>query len=331
MSQIENSTKSKVITFLLNNKALLLLIIMLGCCSLISEHFFSAYNLRNVLRQVASSSVLAFGFTCVLSAGNIDLSVGYMVGMLGIISGLLDTRTNIPFPVVVVIVLFCGAFCGMLNGVIGMAIKMPMFIVTLATGQIYRGICYVISNNTPVTGISDGIKFIGQGYVGVIPFPVVLMLLVGIIVYIILNKSMYGRWAVAMGGNKETARLSGINVTHMTVMVYTILGICCAVASLILTGRAVSAQPTAGTGMEMDAIAAVVIGGTSMAGGKAKVVDTLWGVLLIGALSNVLNMLGMDSNFQFIAKGIMILIAVTLDSAAQKYFNNQLRKAVKAK
>jgi len=322
-------TKNEIANFLLNNKALLLLFMALITCTAISEHFLSLNNIRNVLRQNAASCILGLGFTCILSAGNIDLSVGYMTGMLGVIAALIDTRTSIPFGITVLIVLGAGVFCGFVNGLIGMTIKMPMFIITLATGQFFRGVCYVISNNTPVTGVSDSMKFLGQGYVGVVPVPVILMVISGVAIYIILNKSIVGRWAVAMGGNAEAARISGINISRITIVVYVLLGLCCSLASLILTGRAVSAQPTAGAGMEMDAIAAVVIGGTSMSGGKAKVIGTFFGVMLVGVLNNVLNLLGIDSNYQYMVKAIMIIVAVTLDSCAQKYFDNQLKKAVK--
>ena len=154
------------------------------------------------------------------------------------------------------------------------------------------------------------------------------MLFVMLVVFIILNKTIFGRWAVAMGGNPETARVSGINTFWVTSGVYALMGVCCAVAALVLTGRAGSAQPTAGDGMEMDAIAAVVIGGTAMSGGKAKVGGTFFGVMLIGLLTNVFNLLGMDTNFQYLLKGLLILLAVTIDSAASSYFNNQLRKSV---
>ncbi len=324
----EKRSKDGLITFVLNNKALLLMLIMFLVCSMISPYFMTFSNIRNVLRQISTSCVLAFGYTCIFSSANIDLSVGYYVGLLGVLSALLDTRTSLPFALIVVITVVVGIFCGMLNAAIGLVIKLPMFIVTLSMGQIYKGVCYVISNNSPVSGISESFKFLGQGYIGFIPFPVLVMAVFGLIVYILLNKTIFGRQAIASGGNKVTARLAGININKTTLLVYLISGIGCAVTALMLTGRAASAQVTAGQGMEMDAIAAVVIGGTPMKGGKAKVVGTFFGVLLIGLLSNVLNLLGIDSNYQYILKGVMILIAMTLDKVSETYFNNQLKKAV---
>ena len=310
--------RSSTMRFLIDNKAMLLALLALIAASVISPTFFSFQNLRNVIRQNTTYFVLAFGFTCVLSSGNIDLSVGLMTGMLGIFVGIMDVRMGLPLGVIIVLILLMGAFCGFMNGLIGKLIKMPMFIVTLATGQLYKGICYMISKNTPIINIRAGIKFMAQGYVfKEIPVAILIMLFVMLVVFIILNKTIFGRWAVAMGGNPETARVSGINTFWVTSGVYALMGVCCAVA-----------QPTAGDGMEMDAIAAVVIGGTAMSGGKAKVGGTFFGVMLIGLLTNVFNLLGMDTNFQYLLKGLLILLAVTIDSAASSYFNNQLRKSV---
>ena len=260
--------RSSTMRFLIDNKAMLLALLALIAASVISPTFFSFQNLRNVIRQNTTYFVLAFGFTCVLSSGNIDLSVGLMTGMLGIFVGIMDIRMGLPLGVIIVLILLMGAFCGFMNGLIGKLIKMPMFIVTLATGQLYKGICYMISKNTPIINIRAGIKFMAQGYVfKEIPVAILIMLFVMLVVFIILNKTIFGRWAVAMGGNPETARVSGINTFWVTSGVYALMGVCCAVAALVLTGRAGSAQPTAGDGMEMDAIAAVVIGGTAMRGG----------------------------------------------------------------
>ena len=301
--------RSSTMRFLIDNKAMLLALLALIAASVISPTFFSFQNLRNVIRQNTTYFVLAFGFTCVLSSGNIDLSVGLMTGMLGIFVGIMDVRMGLPLGVIIVLILLMGAFCGFMNGLIGKLIKMPMFIVTLATGQLYKGICYMISKNTPIINIRAGIKFMAQGYVfKEIPVAILIMLFVMLVVFIILNKTIFGRW--------------------VTSGVYALMGVCCAVAALVLTGRAGSAQPTAGDGMEMDAIAAVVIGGTAMSGGKAKVGGTFFGVMLIGLLTNVFNLLGMDTNFQYLLKGLLILLAVTIDSAASSYFNNQLRKSV---
>ncbi len=322
------TNRDKTITFLLNNKALLLLILVFTSCSAISPYFLGMTNLRNVLRQISTSCVLAFGYTCIMSSGNIDLSVGYMAGMIGVVYALLDTETGLPFLAVVLIALALGACCGLISSSIMTGVGLLPFIVTLSLGQVYKGACYVISKNAPISGVSEHVKFLGQGFVWAIPVPVIIMIVIGIITYVLLNKTIFGRNIVAMGGNKETARLAGIDPRKTTMAVYVCGGICVAIAAMMLTGRAASAQVTAGQGMEMDAIAAVVIGGTSMKGGKAKVIGTFFGVCLMGLLANILNLLGVDSNYQYIAKGMMILVAVVLDKVSEMYFNYQLKKAV---
>lgn len=183
--------RSSTMRFLIDNKAMLLALLALIAASVISPTFFSFQNLRNVIRQNTTYFVLAFGFTCVLSSGNIDLSVGLMTGMLGIFVGIMDVRMGLPLGVIIVLILLMGAFCGFMNGLIGKLIKMPMFIVTLATGQLYKGICYMISKNTPIINIRAGIKFMAQGYVfKEIPVAILIMLFVMLVVFIILNKTI---------------------------------------------------------------------------------------------------------------------------------------------
>ena len=321
--------QDKLASFLLENKALLLAIVAFIVCGIISpQYFLTPQNFRNVLRQVSASCVLGAGFTAIMSSGGIDLSVGYLVGLLGVIAGILDVNAGLPFWCVVIITLAIGAAAGVINIFTGVITKVPMFITTLATGQIFRGICFVISHNTPIINVSDGMRFMGQGFIWIIPFPVVIMVITLVVLWFFLTKTVYGRWAVAIGGNAETARLSGINVNRIWAIVYAIVGMCCALTALILNGRAVSAQPSAGSGMEMDAITAVVVGGTSMQGGRAKVFGTFCGVLLVGFLTNILNLVGLDTNYQYILKGAMTITAVTLDTVAQGFFQRQLKKAV---
>lgn len=323
----QNKTlKTKMITFLLNNKSMLLVLIAIIIAACVSPHFLTYQNIRNVLRQNATYCILGFGFTCIMASGNIDLSVGYLTGLLGIIIGFLDTLTNLPLPVIIIIAMVIGAALSFMNAVIGTTTNIQMFIVTLATGQIFKGVCYVISHNSPITGLSEGIRTMAQGYLfGQIPIAVVIMLIFMVGIWIFISKTIYGRWAVALGGNREAARVSGINNFKVTSLVYIISGICCTFAALILAGRSGSAQPTAGDGMEMDCIAAVVIGGTAMSGGKANVTGTFFGVILVGLLTNIFNLLGLDTNLQYVLKGVLILIAVLLDRVSEQYFTKQLK------
>jgi ribose/xylose/arabinose/galactoside ABC-type transport system permease subunit len=317
---------SLALEFFLNNKALIILLVLCACCAIASPSFLSPINIRNVVRQICTSTMIGVGFTCVIASGNLDLSVGYMLGMLGVIIGILS-KTTLPFPVVILLGVLTGAFCGLLNGIIGVRFKLPLFIVTLATGQIFRGVCYLVSNTSPITGLPAAFKKIGQGYVGPIPIPVIIVAAATVIIYIILNRTRFGRYAIATGGNRDAARTSGININGITLGIYILMGCCAAVGAIIMTGRAASAQPAAGAGMEMDAIAAVVIGGTPLVGGKGKVMGTVFGCLIVGVINNALNLSRVDSNWQLVAKGALILIAVLLDVMTETYFQRKLRKA----
>jgi ribose/xylose/arabinose/galactoside ABC-type transport system permease subunit len=318
--------RSFLLDFLLNNKALIILLVLCVGCTFATSSFLNPINIRNVIRQICASTIIGVGFTCVIASGNLDLSVGYMLGMLGVIMGLLS-KTAAPFPLVILAGLGAGALCGFLNGIIGIRFKLPLFIVTLATGQIFRGVCYLISNTSPVTGLPPAFKTLGQGYLGPIPIPVYIVIGATVIIYVILNRTAFGRYAVAAGGNRSAARISGINTDFITVAIYVLMGLCTTIAALIMTGRAASAQPAAGQGMEMDAIAAVVIGGTPLQGGKGKVMGTVFGCLIVGVINNALNLSRVDSNWQLIAKGSLILIAVLLDVITQSYFEQKLKKA----
>jgi ribose/xylose/arabinose/galactoside ABC-type transport system permease subunit len=312
--------------FAMDNKAMVILMALCAVGFIATNGlFFSLTNLTNVVRQICTSAVIGIGFTCVIASGNLDLSVGTMLGMLGVIMALIS-KTALGFWGALAIGVAAGALCGLINGLIGVNLKLPLFIVTLASGQVFKGICYLLSNTSPVSGIPSAFRAVGQGYWGPVPIPIYIMAAVGASVFVLLNMTAFGRRAVATGGNREAARTSGVNVDHTIVLVYVLMGVCTAIAAAIMTGRAASAQPPAGQGMEMDAIAAVVIGGTPLSGGYGKVGGTLLGCLIVGVITNVLNLAGMDSNWQLVAKGLLILFAVGLDVASTLYVNNKMRR-----
>jgi ribose/xylose/arabinose/galactoside ABC-type transport system permease subunit len=326
MNKINGQKKKINLDIILNNKALIILLILCAGCGIASPVFLTPGNLMNVLRQISASAIMGIGFTCIIASGNLDLSVGTMLGMLGVIMALIS-KTGMPFPAVILLCVLVGAFCGYLNGFIGVKFRLPLFIVTLATGQVFKGMCYLLSNTSPISGLPQAFKTVGQGYAGPVPIPILIMLAVGVIIYVLLNKTAFGRYAIATGGNREAACTSGINVQAVTIGVYMVMGICTAIAAMIMTGRAASAQPAAGQGMEMDAIAAVVIGGTSLYGGSGKVVGTVFGCMIVGVINNALNLAGVDSNWQLVAKGMLILLAVMMDVFSANYFNKKLKNA----
>lgn len=310
---------------LLGNKAVIIVFLLALFLTFASPVFLTSVNLLNVLRQVCVSTILACGFAMILGNGDIDLSVGSVVGFTGICVGNMLNR-GMPIILAVLLTLCIGAAIGAVNATILNTFKLPAFIVTLATQQIIRGACYLITNMIPVTGVPESFCFIGQGYVAGIPFPVFIMAAAVIIVWILINRTKFGRYLLAIGGNAEAARVCGINVKRMKIFIFMASGICSTVAGLVLTARSASAQPTGGLNMEMDAIAAVVVGGTSMSGGKVNVAGAFFGCLIVGLISNGLNLLGINTQWQTVAKGLLILFAVVLDSVSTTLFQRMEQK-----
>lgn len=290
---------------------LIIFSIILG---IMSDSFFTLDNLLNLLRQISVNALIAFGMTFVILTAGIDLSVGSILALgSALTAGLLTSGMD---PVLAVLIgLLIGLALGAINGLIITKGRVAPFIATLATMTIYRGITLVYTDGRPITGLSDSFTFemIGKGYIFGIPFPVILMLIAFAILYFILKKTVFGRQVYAIGGNEEASILSGIKADRVKIWVYSITGMLSVLAGIILTSRLNSAQPTAGASFELDAIAAVVIGGTSLAGGKGKIVGTLIGALIIGVIDNGLNLLNVSSFYQQIVKGGIILLAVLLD------------------
>jgi ribose transport system permease protein len=288
---------------------LLLLVLVL---SSLSDRFLTVSNLLNVARQVSLNAIIAVGMTLVIITGGIDLSVGSILALSGsITAGLLVAGQDAS--IAVIAGLLVGALLGAGNGLLITRGGVPPFIATLGVMTIARGATLVYTDGRPITGMTEGFRQIGGGYLGAIPIPVIIMVLVVLTAYVILTRMKLGRYIYAIGGNQEATRLSGINTGIYTLIVYTLGGVLSALSGIVLTSRLNSAQPTAGMGFELDAIAAVVLGGTSLAGGVGGVMGTLVGAMIIGVLDNGLNLLNVSSFYQQIAKGTVILLAVLLD------------------
>lgn len=290
---------------------LLLIVIII---SIMSPNFLTLNNLLNVLRQVSINALIAFGMTFVILTGGIDLSVGSILALTGAVTAGLMSGGMDPL-LAMFLGLLLGAVLGAINGVIIAKGKVAPFIATLATMTIYRGLTLVYTEGKPISGLGDSQAFqlLGKGYFFGIPVPVITMAITFGILYFILKKTTFGRRVYAVGGNEEASRLSGISVDRIKIYVYALTGMLAALAALILTSRLNSAQPTAGNMFELDAIAAVVLGGTSLTGGRGWIVGTLIGALIIGVLNNGLNLIGVSSFFQQVVKGAVILVAVLLD------------------
>ncbi|MBT1247021.1 ribose ABC transporter permease [Thermosipho sp. 1244] len=279
--------------------------------SLLSDRFLTFSNFINVFRQVSIQAIIAFGMTLVIISGGIDLSVGSVLAFSAVVMASVVKNGSVFLGILVA--LFVGALLGAINGFIIAKGKIQPFIVTLATMAIARSLTLVYSQGMPITGFPRVFRIIGRGDVLEIPVPIIIMFAVFGIIYYISKYTKLGLYTYAIGGNETAAKLSGVKVDKYKIIIYTISGVLAAVSAIILTSRLNSAQPTFGTGYELDAIAAVVLGGASLAGGKGTIVGTLFGALIMGILNNGLNLLNVSPFYQQGVKGVVILIAVLLE------------------
>ncbi|MCP1101824.1 ribose transport system permease protein [Aequitasia blattaphilus] len=305
------------------NVGILCVMLLIGVIlTFMTPNFLTVSNIISVLRQISNNIFLAIGMTLVIILGGIDLSVGSIVAMSGTLTVGFIVTNGLPMWPSILIGLLLGAFVGLFNGVVIAIFKVPAFIVTLSTMNIAKGIAYIYSGGRSTRITSEAYSMIGTGYLfGIIPLPVVYMFILIILFAIILNKTKFGTYVYAVGGNRESARLSGVPIKKVEIMVFTISGFLAAFAGIILSSRMYSGQPKAGDGYEMDAIAACVLGGISMSGGTGHLSGTVIGAIVIGIISNGLNLIGVSSFWQLLVKGFIILIAVIIDS--QKEFISQ--------
>ncbi|MEK6351530.1 MAG: ABC transporter permease [Burkholderia cenocepacia] len=285
------------------------LIVVCIAMMIASPSFLSAANLENVLRQVSINAIIAVGMTCVILTGGIDLSVGSVMALSGTLAaGLMVAGVNAVAALAIGIAVGLGF--GFLNGVFVAFAGMPPIIVTLATMGIARGLALIYTGGYPIDGLPDWVAFFGSGKVLGIQAPVLIMLVVYAIAWLLLDRMPFGRYVYAIGGNEQATRLTGVRVARVKLIVYTLAGLTSALAAIVLTGRLMSGQPNAGVGFELDAIAAVVMGGTSISGGRGAILGTLVGALLLGVLNNGLNMIGVNPYVQNVIKGGIILLAI---------------------
>jgi len=277
--------------------------------------FLTMENMLNMLRQTSINGLLAIGMTFVVLTGGIDLSVGSIVGASGMFAALAArNETGIPWYLAVCIGLLVGLLLGMINGIVISYLRVPAFIATLGMLSIARGVTFMASNAKPVPGLSQGFLKVGGGSFGIIPIPILILTAVLIVSYIVLYKTRYGRYVFATGGNPTSARVSGINVKQITCSVYMVSGLLAGLAGVILTSRVTSGLAQSGDGYEVDAIAAAVIGGNSLSGGRGRLWGTIIGFLIMGVMNNGLDMMAVSSYWQLVIKGIIIIGAVMLDS-----------------
>lgn len=295
--------------------AFLLLCIVLAFST---PRFFTVSNLLIIGTQVSINALLAFGVTFVIITGGIDLSLGSMVAVTGVVAATFAHPDTYPVVVPLLAGIGAGLLFGAFNGLVITKSKVPPFIVTLGTMTIGRGLALILSKGRPISNLSDTFNFIGGGNIFGIPFPIIILIVAFAVCAVILNKTVLGRYMYAVGGNEPAARASGIRVGNVKMWVYTICGILSAMGGILLTARITTGQPNAGAGFELDAIAAAIIGGTSTSGGTGTMTGTLIGALLIGVISNSLDLLNVTSYYQQVVMGVIIIGAVVLDGFGKK-------------
>jgi ribose/xylose/arabinose/galactoside ABC-type transport system permease subunit len=300
------------------------IVLVLAVNALTHGDFLTSRNLTNVLRQITVNAIMAVGQTFVIITAGIDLSVGSIVGVSGVVAALVANSLHLANPLVFVVTLFAalavGALSGYVNALPVVRLGLPPFITTLAMLQVARGLAYILSHGQPVPlQNSAPFDWLGTGGFGGIPYQVIVMAVVAIVFAVILGRTAYGRYVLALGGNEEAARLAGIDTARTKTIVYVISGGCAALGGLLLMARFASGSPQSGTGYELQCIAAVVVGGTSLMGGRGSIVGTFFGALLIGVLNNVMNLLNIESYTQQIVLGVVILLAVILDELRKRY------------
>lgn len=312
---MEKQKKFDVKGFAAKYGVVLGLVVIMLFFTIMKSRFLTMTNILNMLRQTSINGLLAIGMTFVVLTGGIDLSVGSIVGAAGMFAALAArSETGIPWFVAVLIGLLVGLLLGSVNGVVTSYLRVPAFIATLGMLSIARGVTLMASNAKPVPGLSPGFLTVGGGNLGVIPIPVLILSGVVIIAYIVLYKTRYGRYVFASGGNPTSARVSGINVKQIICSVYMISGLLAGLTGVILTSRVTSGLAQNGDGFEVDAIAAAVIGGNSLSGGRGRLWGTIIGFLIMGVMNNGLDMMAVSSYWQLVIKGVIIIGAVMLDS-----------------
>ena len=296
----------------------LALILVCALFSSMTSRFLTPTNISVILNQVSVNAILAFGVTFVIIAGGIDLSLGSLVAVCGVVVALLSQNNEYSLWIAVIGTLLAGLTLGALNGIIVVLTKVPPFIVTLGTMTIGRGVALILSKGRPISDLNESLNFLGNGDLFGFPIPILFLVLSYATCHILLTKTIFGRYVKAIGGNEMASYVAGVRVNRIKLYVYMISGLFAALAGILLTARINTGQPNAGLGFELDAIAAVIIGGTSTRGGKGTITGTLLGVLFIGVINNGLDLINVSAYWQQVIMGGIIILAVVLDGLYQK-------------
>lgn len=307
------NTKTKLRKFV---KQYIITFVLIALCilfTILNPVFFTLKNLINVMRQMSMIGIASVGGMFVVIQGGIDLSEGAVVSFVNVICAWLMMNAGVSPGVAILVSVIIAAVIGYLNGVLVTLAKMPPLIVTLAVQGILYGVCYIITNSHSIAGFPDSFRFIGQGHIGILPVPVLLVILAFLIGWFILNKTYFGRYIYAIGGNDEVARLSGIRVDRVRRLVYMLGGLFAGISGVVFLSRLMSGQANTGNGFEMDVLTALVLGGVSISGGSGKIFNAVVGIAIIGVLNNGLVLINVNDHVQEVIKGVVLVAAVAFD------------------
>lgn len=280
---------------------------------IVSDDFLSATNITNLLRQCSLYGIIAIGTCTLLLSGNIDLSLGSQVGFAGVILAKMVVEAGINTYVAVVLTLIAAVLVGGLNGMMVIRFRIPAMVITVAMQQAIRGVTYLLTDAYPISGLPENMAFFGRGYIGIIPFPVIVMFVLYVAAYILTMHTRTGRYFYTIGGNREAAYLAGINVKKNELLMFLMAGFLAGVVGVILTSRMMSGQPQGGLNFEFDALTAALIAGVKLDGGRGKVANVLLGAVFVGILNNIFNLVGMSLYWQQVTRAMALLFSVLFD------------------
>ena len=316
---------SKIKSFIKSNMMWLILVLIIAVFAILSPNFRSFRNIMNILNQNAYFIVATIGVAMIMISGGTDLSVGQIIGVIGVGIALL-MEAGVPVPLACLLGIVIGIVFGGFNGLAANVLRIHPMIVTLATMTMFKGISFILSGSKSFYNFDQSYLAIGQGSVGPINIPIIITIVVALVIHFILSKTCFGRFIYAVGGNPETARLAGINVAKIKLLTFALAGVLFGISSIILTSRGGSASSNIGPGVEFDAITACVLGGVSFIGGAGRVADAVVGCLILGVLTNGMQMIGLDVNSQYVVKGIILMASIGYDTYQQQA---KVRKAAK--
>jgi ribose/xylose/arabinose/galactoside ABC-type transport system permease subunit len=303
----------KIAAIMKKNVPFLILVFLLILFSFMAPNFMTFGNIRTLIRQVSFSGISAVGLMFVMISGGIDLSIGSQIVFSNVLLAIMMVDWKLPIAVAIPLILLVGTGLGAINGFLCIKLKIHPLIITLGTSQIFKGFGYIINRSRNIMGFPDSFRWFGQGYVGGIPVPVIVMIIVALIGSFILTKTYFGRKVFALGGNEEAARLAGVNLNKMKVTLFMICGFVTSITTVLLLSRVFAGQTITGQGLEFDCLTAALLGGVSFKGGEGSIFGLMVGIIIIGVLNNAMQLANFPDFSQTVVKGSVLLIAVAFD------------------